>query len=176
MMLKRHGESPHSWEIYRGDSFQAEVAAEHGLSEAILLKAAIRHVGLDVRMALGVGTVDFRADRLTESNGTAFVRSGDAFEKLEKNTLSVYTGDSDFDKTMEVMLKLALLTMDRWTSNSAEMVMLTLLNPDATQNQLAEMLHIGQGRISERQQRAGMDALRQFTDWFSREINQRSTH
>ena len=85
-VLSAYGESPKEWELFRGDSFQLLLKnPEDSLLAAMRTKACIKSSpGQDVRMAIGVGDIDYRAARITESNGDAFVRSGDAFDALEK--------------------------------------------------------------------------------------------
>lgn len=58
-----------------GDSFQIVVKQpETVLLFAIRLKATIKCIrGLDVRMGIGIGTLDYKAARVSESNGEAFV-------------------------------------------------------------------------------------------------------
>ena len=82
-ILNRYGNEPKDWEIYRGDSFQLVVDAVVALEIAFVIKATIKqHKALDVRMAIGVGSIDYIADKITESNGTAFVNSGECFGRL----------------------------------------------------------------------------------------------
>src|SRR5687768_13196988 len=73
-VLGATGSTPQHWEIFRGDSFQVEVAEpENSFLLALKLKSAIRSIkGLDVRMAVGSGDKTFNAARISESNGPAF--------------------------------------------------------------------------------------------------------
>ena len=159
--LNQIGKEPEVWEIYRGDSFQVEVKAiEETLKIALKLKAAVKTIkGLDVRMAIGIGEKTFNAPKITEANGDAFVRSGKLFEHLKKDTLAISSPWPDVDAQLNLMLELALLTMDNWTRNSAEIVKLSIEMPRATQTEIAHKLGITQGRVSDRQKRAGYDAI-----------------
>ena len=94
-ILGKYGQSPAQWEIYRGDQFQLEVAVpEEALHTAFLIKAYLKTRKLDARMSIGLGEKNYAADKISESNGSAFVRSGDLFETLKKQklTLAVQTG------------------------------------------------------------------------------------
>ena len=112
--LKKHltsyGKMPSKWEIYRGDSFQLEIDdPENALLSAIKIKALIkRHDKLDVRIAIGIGQKTFNAPRITESNGEAFIFSGETFNKLDKQkrTLALKTPWEDFNETMDIILRL----------------------------------------------------------------------
>ncbi len=171
--LNRIGQEPKVWEIYRGDSFQVEVEeVTEALRSAIKIKAAIKSIkGIDVRMAIGIGAKAFDAPKITEANGDAFVNSGRMFEKLKKDTLAIKSPWSEIDEQMNLMLDLALLTMDNWTQNSAEIVRLSLKMPGATQTELAKELGITQGRVSDRQKRAGYDVMMRLEKRYRNLVN-----
>lgn len=67
------------WEIYRGDSFQIQVNIEEALITAICIRALIKtNSKIDVRISIGIGDVSFKGKKVIESNGTAFINSGEA--------------------------------------------------------------------------------------------------
>lgn len=156
--LAFYGESPKDWDIYRGDSFQVEISKpDTAFLAAIRLKATIKAFkDLDVRMAIGIGEISFRASRITESNGPAFVNSGDLLEQLKKNkeTLAIRSPWPKLDEEINLIIKLSCIAMDKWTSPSAEFVKLALELQDFSQKDLIEKLKIGQSAVSERQSRA----------------------
>lgn len=167
--LGHFGVSPHDWQIYRGDSFQLWVEnPENSIAIAIWLKAVMRSLGikgLDVRMAIGVGRVDYVSDQVIESNGEAFIYSGTLFDTLKKRTLAIKTPWHELDKSINLCLKLALLTMDRWTANSAQIVSLSMQMPHATQSEIAQELNIPQSRVSEGLDRAGYEAIMEMEQY-----------
>lgn len=160
-VLGKYGKEPKSWEIYRGDSFQLEIAqAEESLMAALKIKSIIKlEKTLDVRMGIGIGNKTYAAKKITESNGEAFINSGEAFEKLKKNTLYIKSPWKEIDRQLNLYFELSSLIMDSWTVGSAEIVSLSLDFPEATQQELSEKLGITQGRISERMKRAGFDEI-----------------
>src|SRR5690606_21853437 len=105
-VLSSAGKSPNTWQIYRGDSFQIEVKnPADALRVAIQIKAAIKTVKtLDVRMAIGIGNKAYNGSSVIESDGEAFVRSGQTFENLGKlkQTLAISSGWPEFDRDMNV--------------------------------------------------------------------------
>ncbi|MFB2119782.1 hypothetical protein [Parapedobacter sp. 2B3] len=175
--LSSEGPTPKIWEVTRGDSFQVEIARpESALQKALHIKALIKRVaGLDVRMAIGIGTKTYDAAKISEANGDAFVRSGRLFDQLKKNTLAISSPWEEMDKAINICLELALLTMDRWTPNSAEIMALAIEHPEKTQLELGNILQISQGRISERQQRAGYDEIMKMEAYFRESIQQKTT-
>lgn len=78
--------NPSFYGIYRGDSFQLECCTiGESFKNAIYIKAFLRSVkGLDVRMSIGIGTKNYQGDSVSESNGEAFIYSGETFETLKK--------------------------------------------------------------------------------------------
>ena len=158
--LNRYGTEPRSWEIYRGDSFQLEVKPEKALHAALFIKASIKqYKQLDARMAIGIGEKNFEATKITESNGSAFIHSGECFEKLKKNTLAIQSPWPKIDRELNLYLDLALLVMDHWTSNTSTIIKKAMEHPDLTQEGLATKLNRTQSTISESLNRAGYEEI-----------------
>ncbi|MDD7884882.1 transcriptional regulator [Flavivirga sp. 57AJ16] len=151
------------WEIYRGDSFQIEIKdIRSSFIAALYIKACIKSIhGLDVRLAIGIGNKTYEGENVTESNGEAFVFSGETLETLkkEKQNLRIKTNNHEIDEILNLYFKLALITMDSWTINSAEIVKLTIENPNILQSELGKLIGINQNAISSRQKRAHLDEL-----------------
>lgn len=177
-ILSPFGATPSQWEVYRGDEFQIEVKnPEEALLTAILIKAHLRAIKSDARMSIGFGDKTHNAEKISESNGSAFIHSGELFETLKKQkvTLAMRTGDSDFDEKMNLMLQLALTFMDNWLVQSAEFVALAIENPDLSQEELGLKLGINQAAVSRRQKRAQFDLVMNLDRYFRTQIKQLAT-
>lgn len=175
-VLEDFGTSPKNWQIYRGDSFQLEIKnAEEALKAALKIKAKMKSsANIDVRIGIGIGKKEFNATKITESNGEAFVNSGFAFDNyLKKQNLAIKTPWQNLDEELNIAFDLALLTIDSWTVNSAEVFKISLEKENATQNEIANILGITQGRVSERQKRAGFEPIMKFEKRFRKLINQK---
>lgn len=163
------------WEIYRGDSFQIEIKdIKNSFEAAIYIKACLKMVkGLDVRIAIGIGKKSFEGQSITESNGEAFQFSGETLETLkkEKVNLKIKTKNPQLDQELNLYFKLALISMDSWTPNSAEIVKLSLEQPNALQQELAKQIDISQNTVSERQTRARLDAILQLDAMYRQKLN-----
>lgn len=172
--LNHFGKSPKKWEIYRGDEFQMEVdQPEKALIRAFQLKACIKSFkDLDVRMAIGLGEKDFEGTKVSESNGTAFNNSGTQFDLLKKLkvNLAICSPDQDLDQEINLMLKLALVTMDHWSVVSAQLAQLTFAHPDLLQEEIAEKLGIKQAAVSQRSSRARMDLIMELEGYFQKRV------
>ena len=172
--LRQYGRSPQNWEIFRGDSFQLEVEPKDALKVAISIKSILKQINdLDVRMAIGIGMKDYSSNKITESNGSAFVNSGECFELLKKNTLAIKTPWSDFDEMMNTMIDLSLITMDSWSTKSAKFVKIGLDNPKMNQNELSGVLNKTQSTISEGLKRAAFDEILKMIIFYSKKINEK---
>lgn len=167
-ILNSFGKTPQTWEVYRGDSFQLEIQPEKALQACILIKATIKQFeNLDVRLAIGIGEKTYQSKNITESNGSAFINSGECFENLKKTTLAVKSPFQLFDTSINIMLELAQLTINNWSSTSAILVKTTLENPGLNQNQLAEIFKKTQGNISQGLKRAGFDEISKLLDYYA---------
>ncbi len=173
--LSKLGDSPIDWEVYRGDEFQLKIPKEEALRSAVHIKALIKSIkGLDVRMGIGLGTETFRGVGVAESNGPAYQRSGRIFESLkeDKLNLTIATGNGFLDVTLNLMLKLALNFMDDWSTVSAEIVVMALENPNASQKEIAEQLNIQQSAVSQRQKRARLDLVFELFEYYSKTLKE----
>jgi hypothetical protein len=170
-VLSQYGKEPKQWEIYRGDSFQLSLPPETAFNAAIHIKAAIKlSSDHDVRMAIGLGDENSSAAKITESNGQAYVRSGDGFEALKKNTLHIQTGDSDLDEALNIMIGLAMLVANNWTSTAAKAIVTTLEHTSKPQKEIAALLKKSQSSVSESLKRSGFDEIMQLNDYYKAQI------
>ncbi|CAA9194647.1 hypothetical protein FLA105534_00237 [Flavobacterium bizetiae] len=177
-ILSPFGETPREWEVYRGDEFQVEIKnSEDALWSAILIKAHLRALKLDARMSIGFGDKTHEAEKISESNGSAFIHSGELFETLKKQklTLAMRTGDAAFDEKINLMLQLALTLMDNWLAQQAEFVAVAIENPTLSQEELGQKLGINQAAVSRRQKRAQFDLVLQLDRYFRTQIKQLTT-
>ncbi|MBW8244544.1 transcriptional regulator [Muricauda oceani] len=171
--LTKYGSEPKDWEIYRGDSFQLQTKPENALEAAIYIKASIKQIRhLDVRIAIGLGEKNYDAPKITESNGTAFVNSGERFENLKKQNLGIKTPNEKFDGHMDLLLELALLTMDDWTPAISRTVQCTMDYPEMNQKELAALLNKSQGNISEELNKAGFDEVKKMIHFYREQLAQ----
>lgn len=170
-ILNQFGSEPGQWEIFRGDSFQLETKPEHTLEAAFLIKATIKQFKkIDVRIAIGIGEKTYYSEKITESNGSAFVNSGECFENLKKTTLAVKSPVQTFNITMNLMFDLALLTVDSWTATSAKLIKTALENPDFNQEQLAKIYGSTQSNISKGLKRGGIDEIQKLLQYYKTQI------
>lgn len=171
--LELYGKTPEDWEVYRGDSFQLAVSIEKAILTSIHIKSSIKQFeDLDVRIGIGIGKQNYKSTQITESNGSAFVRSGESFDTLKKQNIILNSENKTFDKTINLMLDLYLLTADRWSPTVAKIIKLSLENPKLKQKQLAKKVNKSQSSISEALKRGGFDQLMEMNTYYQTKISE----
>jgi hypothetical protein len=171
--LATFGKSPTDWEIYRGDEFQLEIKnPEDAFLVAFQLKAFFKSIDLDVRMSIGFGDKNYKSKKITESNGSAFVRSGELFETLKKQkiNLAIDSGTIQFDEEFNLLLRLTLAFMDNWLQQSAYFVLVAIQNPTLSQEEIGVKLGINQAAVSRRQKRSNFELMMQVESYFRKKI------
>lgn len=171
-LFSKWGRVNETWEIFRGDSFQLEVLDPlDALQKAFLIKATIKSIigdqlqkrmgPVDVRMSIGIGEKQNDFTPIGTRTGSAYFHSGEAFELLRKKeqNLMIKSDWEDFDREINLMFKLALIVMDNWTVNAAEIVAIGLENPSLKQIEIASMLELEQQSVSGRFKRAYFEEL-----------------
>ncbi len=171
-IFNRFGKQSKDWEIYRGDSFQISLPPQMALEVAFLIKAAIKkHKPLDVRISIGLGNIDYKSEKISESNGSAFVNSGEQFEKLKKNTLAIKSDHSGFDRKFNIMLNLIMFFADKWSPATAQVIQTSLENKDLKQSEIARKLNKkSQSQISEILKRGGYEHLVEVLNYYQSEL------
>lgn len=183
-LLATWGDSPKYWKLDRGDFFQVEITnIEEVLHKALEIKAMIKKVEpldehkkistIDVRLAIGIGEKTYSGESISESNGPAFINSGEKYDVLRKEnvTLGIKTPWQDFDEEINLYLRLAGTFMDKWSVSSAELMQIILNNPNTTQEDIGKKLGIQQSGVSRRWNRANVNEILEVEKIFRKKIN-----
>ncbi len=170
--LSIYGNTPKHWEIYRGDSFQLSLDPKKALLAAIHIKSTLKQTKtFDVRMAIGLGEETYSAHNITESNGSAYVNSGECFENLKKDSLALKTNSEVIDTTLNIMIRLALLTVDNWSSVVSKVIKTAIEHPNKPQKDLAKRLNRSQSNISEAFKRGGYEEIITMNQFYVKHIS-----
>lgn len=167
------GDTPKNWDIYRGDEFQLEIKdIKQSILIAIQVKAYLKSIKLDARMCIGIGDKTYSAEKISESNGSSFVYSGEGFDSLrkEKVNLKVNSKNLEFNEEINLLLKLGLSFMDSWTSQTGEYVLVAIQNPKLSQEEIGNILGINQAAVSRRRKRANFDLLMEINNAFIKKL------
>lgn len=163
------------FDIFRGDSFQLMVELAQAVEAMFYIKSRIRSLGhLDVRMGLGIGDVDYLDNHIKNSSGEAFVRSGEAFESLNKDLIAVKSLWEDWDESSNILLGLCVEIANKWTVNMAETVAQSLRHPEANQQELAKMLQRKhQSQVSTELTKASWNKINKAISYCTQELLKR---
>ncbi len=184
---EREGISKNSlrWEIFRGDSFQAEwKAPEQVLFAALLIKAGLNALPqfyeheLDVRMGIGIGSGGFVAASVIESDGEAYQLSGQQLDEMGKKSqkLAIRTCWNSFNETMEASLPLAEAIMQDWSQPLHETAYYRLQYPTITQQALAEKLSVTQPSMNWRLNKSRIDLILAYENFFRNRVKELHEH
>lgn len=170
-ILNHYGDEPKQWEIFRGDSFQLSINPQNALLAAIHIKASVKQSkAQDVRIAIGIGDEKYNAEKITESNGSAYILSGECFESLKKQTLAIRSSNHELDETLNIMLSLALLIANNWSDTVAKVITTALKYPKMQQKELANVLKKSQSSVSEALTRGGFEEIKSINKYYQTQI------
>ena len=162
--------SQETWEIYRGDEFQLKCSVDAVFAKSLMIKSLIKGFeNLDVRLAVGIGNEVFMSEKITESNGSAYVNSGRLLTdiKADGRSLAIRTENENVNRDLNILFKWASIDYDSWTVATAEIIHRMLTQTELTQDQLAKDLNLSQSSVSQRLKRANYELI-QETDLFFR--------
>ncbi|TRO66553.1 hypothetical protein [Christiangramia sabulilitoris] len=171
--LKQTSDTDPGFRIFRGDSFQGVVHdPSMALRVGMQLKTAINRLHLkqsdtnkafkreaDLRMAIGIGTYDFKRESILESNGEAFQFSGRTLDEMKKENrkLKLKTPDTEINEEFNTSFHLFDTISDKWSTASAEVIYFLLKGFKETE--VADELDISQSAVNQRKKAAGWDAI-----------------
>lgn len=182
-----------SFETYRGDSIQCEAnSPELSLRVALIIRCYVMayvpeesrkkillwqkkgmpskgyfNVAFDIRLAIGIGEVDFiRRRKITSSDGEAFQLSGEALDNLKEDyrRLVFKSDDEEFNTVMEPMILLIDALTQKWTQNQAELVFNKLQNKK--DEEIANLFKVSVSAINQRKRTAQWIAIEKAVQFF----------
>ncbi|MFY1046266.1 SatD family protein [Chryseobacterium sp. GP-SGM7] len=174
-LLENWGTAPQTWEIYRGDEFQLKCNIDDVFWRFLAIKSLIKsQENLDVRIAIGIGQENFSSEKITESNGSAYVNSGRLLNDLKSDghTVSIKTSSDAVDRDLNILLKWASKDFDNWTMATSEIIHEMIMNQDFTQDDLAKKFAISQSSISQRLKRANYELIVETNQYFRKKISE----
>ncbi|NOQ75135.1 MAG: hypothetical protein GQ574_24185 [Crocinitomix sp.] len=159
------------FKIRRGDSIQGEIKNPvHALRIAIMLKAVVtqikfgkinkrKHPEIDIRLAIGIGSLDISREKIDVSVGSAYTNSGRTLDQMkqEKRIFAIKTENQQLNEEFETEFKLLEVILSSWNITSAELVYWLL--KDLTEVEIAEQLGVSQSAVNQRKKRAGWSGI-----------------
>ncbi|MDX1671550.1 MAG: hypothetical protein R3211_04360 [Balneolaceae bacterium] len=164
-----------AFEIYRGDSFQGVISDPSlSLEAALIIRTALKKIvlseeseSLDARIAIGIGTVEYLPENVTEGDGQAYRLSGPKLDKMKGNRrLSIVTPDEALNSELDTEMALLDALMNKWTAIQSETVQDLVLGK--TRKRIADDYDISQAAVHYRVKGAGWFAVDTLLDRFRR--------
>lgn len=159
--------------IFRGDSFQGVIyRPQDALRVTLKIKTAVNRIRstqqgrsnpyrirADFRTALGIGTLDYEGESVSESNGQAFRFSGRTLDEMKSGSQKtrITTTDEEVNHEFNTSFFLMDTVMQGWTIASAEVVYFLL--QDMKEREIAERLNISQSAVNQRKKASGWEAI-----------------
>ena len=159
-----------NFNIYRGDSFQGILQTPaNALDVVLLLKSALLKISTthksksreaDLRIAIGIGSLDYKGNTIDESNGQAFQFSGKTLDemKTEGRKTRLKTPNENINGEFDASLFLLDEITDRWSTASAEVIYFVLKG--LKEKEIAIELGISQSAVNQRKKAAGWEAVK----------------
>lgn len=159
------------WEFYRGDSFQIEVGVKEALWFVIAIKALIKSKGnIDVRLAVGIGEKDYEGEGVLDSNGTAFIHSGESFETIGQRTMVLKSSFLELDTYFDVILLLFEVISNKWTQISSTVIYHSLVNKKRTAKEIAGRIGKTESSFSKALKRGMYDETLRVIELYSQKV------
>jgi len=176
LISKRLGWTKNGFEIFRGDSFQALLAPEDGLSVALLWRSGLMATGeenrWDTRIAIGIGAVEHHGKKLAGSGGAAYHQSGSLLDQMKQQDqarIGICTEDESLNEFFRTECQLAEGLINRWTYAGAQTMFQLLLHRE-NQEDLAKRIGVTQPAIHKRLQAANWPAIKHWEQHYRQEI------
>lgn len=164
-------------EFFRGDSFQILVEQpEKALRVAVLLRAALCNRTSedcpfiwDARMAIGVGKLTYKSEKLAKSSGNAFIYSGRTLDTMKNERLAIKTDWEGVNDEFSVSTPFADDIISNWTVRQADLVYDYLLY-DVSQFRMAVERDISAQNVSKILKAAKVELIKNYLLRFERVI------
>ena len=157
-------------EIYRGDSFQAVLKnPEMVMHAAIICRAFIKAqkkgaIETDIRIAIGIGSIENLTNRPGTSDGKAFRLSGQLADVIKNQNARIGIKLEQESITVDLIMNLLETVIENWTASQSETVFNLMQHKSI--NQIAEELQISQSAVSQRAKSAKWWAVEQLLQDF----------
>ncbi len=158
------------YSIYRGDSFQMVVpSASAAALAAVIIRSKLisqsrrKSSTWDTRISIGIGDITFRGERVSESDGPAFLLSGRGMDELTRanRRLIIKAPWEQTDRSLSLVTRFADDIISNWSGYSAETAFYSLAYNES-QSVLAERLGKSQSTINGRISTARLELIKAY--------------
>ncbi|CAH0994761.1 hypothetical protein EMA8858_00873 [Emticicia aquatica] len=150
----------------RGDSFQI-LLNQNALKEALTIKTYLFvKLGVQVKISIGVGNVEFLNEKISDSDGEAFWLSGRKLDEMKVKTafLRISTTETQKNEEWEIHCSVIDYLLENQTANQAEVVFWLLQQKN--QQEIATIINIGQPSVSNRIKNSAWNIIEKMLNRF----------
>lgn len=158
------------YNVYRGDSFQMVIpTAAMAAQVAIIIRAKLKSHSpdksnsWDARISIGIGDITYRGENIIESDGPAFLLSGEGMTELneKRRRLIIKAPWDQADRSLSLVTRFADDIISNWSRYSAETAFYSLVYNES-QSVLAKRLGKTQSTINDRISTAKLELVRAY--------------
>lgn len=155
-----------SFDIFRGDSFQCVLPdSRKALWAGLIIRSCLQknqpedhEADWDARLSIGLGTIDYLPENISEGDGPAYRNSGPVLDELKGDyRTAVTTPWENMNSEFKASCALLDAVINKWTQPQAEIVHMLLLNK--TPKMIGRELGISQAAVHYRVKGAGWFAV-----------------
>lgn len=172
-------ETTTSFDIFRGDSFQGVIPdPSQALEACLVIRSSLRKAqpkkssfNWDARTSLGIGTVDYLPDRVSEGTGEAYQYSGTSLDQMKtEQRLTITTPWQAVNNEMQSQAALLDAIIHKWSPSQAEVVLELLAGK--SRKTIGKEFDISQAAVHYRIKGAGWFAIQKFIERYRNVITQ----
>ncbi len=158
------------YDVYRGDSFQMVIpSAPAAALVAIIIRSKLishspkKSSPWDTRISIGIGGITYRGEKTTESDGPAFLLSGQGMDELNKKNrrLIIKAPWEHADRSLSLVTRFVDDIISNWSKYSAETAFYSLVYNES-QSVLAKRLGKSQSTINDRIATAKLELVKAY--------------
>ncbi len=166
-----------SFDIYRGDSFQGIITdPASALPASLVIRSWLRKtqpekssINWDARTAIGIGSIDYLPEKVSEGDGEAYRRSGPLLDAMKTDErLTINTPWKELNEELEVQTALLDAVIAKWSANQAEIV--AELLDGKPRKQIGKEFGISQAAVHYRVKGAGWFAVEKLLERYKNVI------
>lgn len=165
-------------EIFRGDGFQISVpCVGMSLRIALIIRAFLRsrkdvrrNQQLDARLALGIGSIDYKSDTLATSDGEAFRLSGRLLDEMRSSRLEIITPWTQFNDEFSLVTAFADDVVTSWTKSQSKIILSSLVSEKGHQ-EIAEEIGVSRQNIDKSLRASKEDLILRYIKRFEKVIS-----
>ena len=162
-LFKTVGKENKDWTFSHQNQFLLIIDAIQAFEFGLLIRSTILSTkGLDVKIAIGIGELDYTNDQILDYTGEALKNCTSQFNELKKSNFAMKTSNEKINQQVKTVVDLVMFITNHWTDKMAEYYKIAFINQQLNQKELAKLLHLkSQSTISSILKRAAYEEILQ---------------